>query len=186
MINVLILGKRNPVAKLVTRELNSRPDVHVTVFSANPQRTRDYVPELAGQNVIASFLGPMNVDLDFEALFDAIDQVRPPLKRFLMLSHAGVDHEVHGPLEYPGVSNLKEYFNEQRYAAKVVDESELPYTILRPVTLVKQPARRAPQLIEEGRPVPSGHVSVQSVARVALAVILKRQYLNQSIAIIDK
>ncbi|XIF20603.1 MAG: NAD(P)-dependent oxidoreductase [Acetilactobacillus jinshanensis] len=128
----------------------------------------------------------MDVDLDFEALFDAISQVMPPLHQFLMLSHAGIDDEVTGHVKFPGVENVAEYLNEQRYAAKVVDESEIPYTILRPVTMTRRPTSTRPKIIEEGQSVANGKVSYQNVAQVALDVIEGQLYVNQSIAIIDQ
>ena len=187
MSKVLVLGQHNLITQTVVKRLKLQSRFEVLTFGdKNPKLARNYLPYLQGVNIIASFLGPMDLDLDFEALFEAIHKIHPPLKQFLMLSTAGIDHEVQGPQSYPGVKDLKEYFNEQRYAIKVVDEEEVPYTILRPVEIIKTPARFRPRIIEEGNPVPAGQISYQNVAKVALDVIEKHCYLNQSIAVVNK
>ena len=186
MKNVLILGHQHPIAKAVNRALDDRAGFQPVMLESNDlDHASNYVKTLAHQNVIASFLGPMNVDLAFEALFDAIGQVHPPLTQFLMLSHAGVNSEFKGTVDYPGVSSVKEYLNEQRYAIKVIDESGIPSTILRPVRIVPG-SRSAVSVIQEGRPVPAGLVSRQNVVRIALDVIIHQRYLNQSIAIVNR
>lgn len=187
MTNVLILDQHSAVADLVAQKLKKIPNIKVTRLTGiDFKRAKSYVPVLRHQNIIASFLGPMGVDLDFEALFDAVSLVVPPIHQFLMMSHAGIDDEVTGPAIFPDVKNVPEYLNEQRYAVKVVDESEIPYTILRPVTITKQPAITEPRIIEEGQSVNNGTVSYQNVAQIAVDVIVGRRYLNQSVAIIDQ
>ena len=189
MEKILILGQKSLIAKQVVERLKLQTSISVSLLRLKPygyQHAQNYLTYLKGINMIASFLGPMDLDLDFEALFDAIHRVRPPLKQFLMLSSAGIDHEISGRMQYPGVTDWKEYLNEQRYAAKVVDEEEIPYTILRPVEIVKSLAKSKPEVIEEGVPVPAGRVSYQNVAKIALDVIIQKKYLNQSIAIVDR
>lgn len=187
MVNVLVLNQHSKIAHSVVRRLQKQTDFRVTELKDQDfKRSKTYVNALKRQNVIASFLGPMDVDLDFEALYDAISLVMPPLRQFVMLSHAGIDDEIIGKAKFPGIKNVSEYLNEQRYAAKVVDESEIPYTILRPVTVTSRPMTHDPMIVEEGHSVDNGTVSYQDVAQVATDVIAQHRYVNQSIAIIDK
>lgn len=141
-----------------------------------------YQAALQDQPVIFSALQGLDVDLAFEALFDAQYHQQLMLTRFVMLSTAGVDHEINGELTYPDITNVKEYLNQQRYAAKLVDESEFPYTILRPVTLTAD-AETEPQIIPEGATVPAGHVSRETVAAVATQILLNGEHDYQSLAI---
>jgi len=154
----------------------------VTEFSGDLATEETYVAPLQDSPIIFSALSGMDVDLAFEALFDAQYHQRLQLTRFVMLSTAGVDQEVTGDLTYPGIDNVKEYLNQQRYAAKLVDEAEFPYTILRPVTLTAE-AGTKPQIIKEGEPVPAGNVSRETVAQVAVDLLQNGGYDYQSLAI---
>lgn len=154
----------------------------VTEFTGDLTQETTYQEVLQDQPTIFSALTGMDVDLAFEALFDAQYHQQLPLTRFVMLSTAGVDNEVTGDLDFTGIVDVKEYLNQQRYAAKLVDEAEFPYTILRPVTLTTAPAT-APQIIAEGAAVPAGHVSRETVATVATSILIKGGYDYQSLAI---
>ncbi|WP_143463831.1 NAD(P)-binding oxidoreductase [Levilactobacillus enshiensis] len=154
----------------------------VTAFSGDLTKETTYVDALQDAPIIFSALEGMDVDLAFEALFDAQYHNQLKLTRFVMLSTAGVDHEVTGEMSYPGITDVKEYLNQQRYAAKLVDEAEFPYTILRPVTLTTDIAQ-TPQIIKEGEPVPSGTVSQATVAKVAVDLLKNGGADYQSLAV---
>jgi uncharacterized protein YbjT (DUF2867 family) len=154
----------------------------VTEFTGDLTKEASYQEALKDQPIIFSALTGMDVDLAFEALFDAQYHQRLQLTRFVMLSTAGVDQEVTGELDYPGITDVKEYLNQQRYAAKLVDEAEFPYTILRPITLTDDPAT-TPKIIKEGEAVPAGYVSRETVATVATQIVINGGYDYQSLAI---
>lgn len=199
MTTYLILGA-TPIGVAVARQLVNQPDTTVRyLHGATTQLPADladqvadltgdlhkavtYGPALQDRPVVFSALTGMDVDWAFEALFDTQYRQQLPLTRFIMLSTAGVDQEVTGDLEYPGITDVKEYLNQQRYAAKQVDEAEFPYTILRPVTLTDAPAA-TPKIIAEGQPVPAGTVSRETVARVAGELLLNGGHDYQSLAI---
>jgi len=75
-----------------------------------------------------------------------------------------------------------EILPQQRYAAKLVDAAEFPYTILRPVTLTTEVAQD-PQIIKEGEPVPAGTVSQATVAQVAVDLLKNGGADYQSLAV---
>ncbi|AYM03997.1 NAD(P)-binding oxidoreductase [Levilactobacillus yiduensis] len=154
----------------------------VTVLTGDLTQEATYGPALQDQPIIFSALSGMDVDLAFEALFDAQYHQRLTLTRFVMLSTAGVDQEVTGDLHYSGITDVKEYLNQQRYAAKLVDEAEFPYTILRPVTL-NDDAKRDPRIIKEGAAVPAGTVPRETVAQVAVQLMTDGGADYQSLAI---
>ncbi|MFC6289676.1 NAD(P)-binding oxidoreductase [Levilactobacillus angrenensis] len=173
-----------------TVRLLSAPDVavdpalaqQVSVLTGDLTKEATYGPALQDHPVVFSALSGMDVDLAFEALFDAQYHQRLTLTRFVMLSTAGVDQEVTGDLNYPGINDIKEYLNQQRYAAKLVDEAEFPYTILRPVTL-SDDTQREPQIIKEGTAVPAGTVPRETVAQVAVQLMTAGGADYQSLAI---
>lgn len=173
-----------------TVRLLSAPDVavapalaqQVSVLTGDLTKEATYGPALQDHPVVFSALSGMDVDLAFEALFDAQYHQRLTLTRFVMLSTAGVDQEVTGDLDYPGINDVKEYLNQQRYAAKLVDEAEFPYTILRPVTL-SDDTQREPRIIKEGTAVPAGTVPRETVAQVAVRLMTAGGADYQSLAI---
>ena len=186
MENVLILGNAGSLGELIQRKLSLNSGYRTFLFNGSKDQRRSYLNFLSDTNVIVSLLGPMDVDLAFEALFAAIHRIQPPLKQFIMLSSAGINHEVKGSLNHPGINNLKEYIDEQQYAIKIVDEEELPYTILRPVNLTNRKFSHRPMIINEGHPVPAGVVSYQTLADLVDQIIDNQSYLNRSIAVVDK
>lgn len=199
MTTYLIIGA-NAIAQTVARQVLTDPAATVRVVHAADQslpadlaaqvteiagdlhQAATYVPALQDRPSVFSALTGVDVDWAFEELFDAQYHQQLPLTRFIMLSTAGVDDEVTGELTYPGISDVKEYLNQQRYAAKQVDEAEFPYTILRPVTLTDEPAQ-TPTLIDEGQPVPAGTVSRETVAEVAADLLIHGGHDYQSLAI---
>lgn len=199
MTTYLIIGG-NAIGISVARQLLTQPDVtvrylhdpnvalpedlsnDVVAFTGDLHKAATYGPVLQDRPVVFSALTGMDVDWAFEALFETQYRQQLPLTRFIMLSTAGVDQEVNGNLTYPGITDVKEYLNQQRYAAKQVDEAEFPYTILRPVTLTDGPAT-TPKIIAEGQPVPAGFVSRETVARVAVDLLQTGGHDYQSLAI---
>ncbi|MHA8110511.1 NAD(P)H-binding protein [Lactobacillaceae bacterium Melli_B4] len=187
MKTILVLGSQKPIARLAIQELDRQSDVHVIEMDDQKHDLtydKTYLPFIKDVNIIISFLGPLDVDLDFEGLFDAIRSTNSQIEDFIILSTAGIDNEVAGPLNYPDINNVREYLNQQRYAIKVVDEAEIPYTVLRPVTMVNQDAGQL-TIYDEGQAMPVGTVSRETVAHIAVTAALKHQYVNQSIGLIE-
>lgn len=199
MTTYLIIGA-NTIGQAVAKSLLTQADVTVRVIHATDEtlpadlaaqvtdisgdlhQADTYVAALQDKPIIFSALTGADVDWAFEELFDAQYHHQLPLTRFVMLSTAGVDKEVTGDLDYGDISDVPEYLNQQRYAAKLVDEAEFPYTILRPVTLVDGPATPA-KIIDEGQPVPAGTVSRETVAQVAVDLLVNGGHDYQSLAI---
>ncbi|MCK8624633.1 SDR family oxidoreductase [Apilactobacillus sp. M161] len=185
MKKILVLGKNNLIAqKLIQILIKNNFDV-ITMNEQNLSDKNSYSNYLSDVDVIYSFLGPMDVDLCFEALFESINEGNINLRKFIMCSTAGVDKELDKPIKYPNVKDVKEYLNEQRYAIKIVDEYEIPYTILRPVELVDTAFGKV-FLYKEGETMPAGKVSTDIVSKIAYDVLQNGQYENTSIGIVEK
>ncbi|WP_429971743.1 NAD(P)H-binding protein [Fructilactobacillus sp. Tb1] len=182
MKSILLIGN-NAAEKLTAQQLQN--NYKVTEISSG-----DYTKEETYQNlpkdltIMASFVGPMDVDLVMEAFFDAVRHQHIKLEKTIMVSTAGIDNEVDGELDYPGVTDVTEYLREQRYAIKIIDEEEIPYTIFRPVNVINSKAG-TPKLINEGEKVPVGNVSHETIAKFVVAAITENKFKNQSIALIE-
>ncbi|TPR26321.1 NAD(P)-dependent oxidoreductase [Apilactobacillus micheneri] len=186
MKKILILGGNNLAAKKMVTMFHDNASFNVKVLSdINFDDEGSYIDEVKDVNIIYSFLGPMDVDLNFEALFSALDEVNPPLEQFVMLSTAGIDNELNEKVTYNNVDNAKEYLNEQRYAVKLVDEYEVPYTVLRPVEMTQKNNGKL-KIIDEGKSMDYGKVSFDNVANVAYNVVVKKEFINQSIGLIEE
>ncbi|USS93270.1 SDR family oxidoreductase [Fructilactobacillus ixorae] len=182
MTDTILLVGRGPLTDYVqdhlqtdqTKLLTKRHQLTTaTAYTALP-------PHLAAVVVTA---GPADVDLVVTELATALQRAHVEVQRWVFVSAAGVNGEVRGNLEYPGVTDVREYFREQRYASKIIDETELPYTIFRPGRLV---ARRqgSPHLFNEGEPVPTGVVSYETITAL-IAAAIGGKYANQSLAVVE-
>jgi hypothetical protein len=181
---LLILNQNNPIVSSLIPLLRQNPDIDYQIFSGNPESAGDYIKALRDVDWIFSALGPNDVDLDFEELFDAIDEVQPPISHFVMLSAAGVDDELVSPISYPGVKDQAEFLKQQRYAIKIVDESELPYTIIRLSKLSENDSLDY-KLFNEGIKMPNATVSSRAVAKLVLEVFQNNQLVNRSVGVIN-
>lgn len=120
-----------------------------------------------------------------EALFEAVDEIQPPISDIVMLSYAGVDDELDGSVEYPDVKDQEEFIKQQRYAIKIVDESEIPYSIVR-MSQLKDMHTTHYELYNEGSKMPVRTVSPQAVAKLAYEMLIEQKLINHSIGITDK
>ncbi|KPN79465.1 NAD(P)-binding oxidoreductase [Apilactobacillus kunkeei] len=184
MKKVLIIGNFHQLGKKVYDKLSNQYEVNL-LDGIDFEDVSAYADNLTGVNVIYTFLGPLDVDLQIGAVIQALDRVNPPLDQFIMLSTAGIDNELTEEVTYPDVDNNKEYLNQQRYAVKLVDEYEIPYTILRPVEIVDEQTGEL-DVIDEGISMQYGRVSADNVANTAVKVVEYQQFINQSIGLIER
>ncbi|WP_413628043.1 NAD(P)-binding oxidoreductase [Fructilactobacillus vespulae] len=183
MKKIVFIGKNN-LEEITKATLATNYEI-VEINAGDLTKTDTFANLPSDLAMLVSFVGPMDTDLIMEAFFAAVRAQKIKLERIIMVSTAGIDNEVEGTFPYPGVSDVAEYLRQQRYAIKVIDEEELPYTIIRPVEMVSKPSGN-PMVIEEGNPVPAGQVSYQTVAATIAEAVNTDRYKNQSIAVLDK
>ncbi|GHP14096.1 hypothetical protein YK48G_15210 [Lentilactobacillus fungorum] len=184
MKKLLCLNENHPVVAALHQRLIDDTTIHLQELTSNFQDSSAYVKVLPAVNWILAALGPNDVDLDFEALFAGIDEVQPPISHFVMLSYAGIDDELNQQPVYPGVKDFKEFIKQQRYAVKIVDEAEIPYSVIRLPRVVTQVSANY-RLFNEGQKMPNGHISANIVARLVLKAFKDNQFVNQSIGVIN-
>lgn len=190
MTKCLILGINQPVAKLVAKQLT---DMTVIGFSevdknadfyGDARKAATYLDIVSGVDVIYSDFTGMDVDWKLEAVFAALRQKQQQV-RTIMRSVAGIDEEVTDTLMYPGITDVDEFLKQQRYGIKIVDEAEMPYTVLRPI-INDQAGEGKVQLINEGQPVPDKPITEAAFAQVVVDEIQNGTHINQSIAVVGK
>lgn len=183
MMKSIVLIGNSQIEKLVAQRLQNHFNVtEITSGDLTKEDTYRNLPkDLA---MMISLAGPMDVDLVMESFFAAARQQQLQLEQVVMLSTAGIDNEVTGKLKYPNVSDVSEYLREQRYAIKIIDEEEIPYTIIRPVNVINEKTG-TPVLINEGKKVPVGNVSRETIADFIVQAIQTNQYQNKSIALLE-
>ncbi|WP_395319672.1 NAD(P)-binding oxidoreductase [Fructilactobacillus frigidiflavus] len=183
MMKSIVLIGNNKIEKLVAQRLQGQFELtEITEGDLTKAATYQHLP--TNLAMMISLAGPMDVDLVMDAFFSAARQQQLKLERVVMLSTAGIDNEVTGKLKYPGVKDVTEYLREQRYAIKMIDEEEIPYTIFRPVNVINEKTGN-PVVINEGEKVPVGNVSRETIANFIVQAIQANQYQNQSIALIE-
>lgn len=185
MKKLLIINQNSPVVLPLIGLLKSNNDIDVEVYSGDLESAEEYAKILPNTNLLFIAVGPNDADLYLESLFEAIDEVQPPISDIVMLSYAGVDDELNGSVEYAGVKDKEEFMKQQRYAIKIVDESEIPYSIIRMSQLKDEPISDY-RLFNEGNKMPVGTVSSRSVAKLAYDMLVEQKLINHSVGIIDQ
>lgn len=184
MKKLLILDNHSSVVGALLPLLDENDDISYHVFSGDLQSSGDYLQQLKDVDWILAAVGVKDADLDFESLFDAIDEVAPHISHFIMLSYAGVDDELTAPIHYRDVADPTEFIKQQRYAIKIVDESEIPYSIVRMVTLTDGP-RTEYDLYNEGVKMPAGQVAASNVADLVFDMLVNQKLINRSVGIVN-
>lgn len=122
-----------------------------------------------------------------DAVFDlvtAIDQGAVKPRKIIMLAVAGINDEVES-------TRLQQRFGQQcsdvilayQYAVKMIDELELPYTIIRAAKTVTKTTTSV--ISNEGQPVVGTQIGSSELSQLIVKTVLTDQYLNQSIGIAD-
>ncbi|KRK48583.1 NAD(P)H-binding protein [Secundilactobacillus kimchicus] len=186
----LVLGIDDQVGQLVAKRLVDQ--VSLTVFSSktvtgqvgDPHKAATYVDLLEDVDVVYSNFMGMDVDWKLEALFEAIRQTKANV-RTVVRSVVGVDDEATQPVSYPGITDPVTFLKQQRYAIKIVDEAELPYTVFRaaPVAVT---ATDDVLLINEGQPVNPAPITAEALAAVVAQELVEPQHVGQSLAVVGK
>jgi len=182
MEKVLIISQNDNVTDIISKQLVS--DFNVQQFNGDLNSDADYQAALVDTSVVITVLGPLDSDIYFDHLFDAIFDAGIQLNHFVMVTYSGIDDEVIGGREYLGVSDVKEFIKQQRYAAKIVDEAEMPYTIIRAGRLVDG-SNNEVELYDEGQPMPNETLSYASLAELIYRTITTHEHINKSIGVVN-
>lgn len=126
-----------------------------------------------------------NIETADQQVFDLVDQLdqrQTPPQRILMVAVAGVNEEVESELlqKWYG-KEAQQLILGQQYAIKMIDELELPYTIVRVAPLTQ----KATQIIvtKEGQKFAGKEVQTDLVADYLAQIIESNREINVSIGL---
>lgn len=122
------------------------------------------------------------VDDEVQELVAMIDHNLFPPAKIVMLS-------IPGTADDASTDQVKTWFGKQgpqwvmahQYAIKMIDELELPYTIIRSVPLIDQPTHS--RVLAEGQPMMGDHVGMDQLIQLLMTTLTTDRYRNQSIGL---
>jgi hypothetical protein len=112
---------------------------------------------------------------------DRLEEQQLQVNKIVFLATAGMDNEIDPT--WIEVQDVRELMLEVKYVAKLVDETELPYTIIRPVEVKSEVQNQGAEITPEGQPIPTAVVSERAVIKLVKQAILTEEYQNQSVGI---
>lgn len=129
-------------------------------------------------------LDEVDADLMTEAVIDIIVKQRYSFEKLVYLTRLGIDLEYSDQSFANSKIEYAEYLKQQRYAIKLIDELEQPYTVIR-IPELKVTNNPQPRIISEGQKIKQASVSHETIHEVLLKIMLTNQFDNQSIAVLD-
>ena len=172
-MKILAIGMDRPVSDVVAAELNTLTEVKVTIAE---------VQEAMGNyEVLYVDLLHLGMDEEFETVVDRLEEQQLQVNKIVFLATAGMDNEIDPT--WIEVQDVRELMLEVKYVAKLVDETELPYTIIRPVEVKSEVQNQGAKITPEGQPITTAVVSERAVTKLVKQAILTEEYQNQSVGI---
>ncbi|WP_040534989.1 SDR family oxidoreductase [Schleiferilactobacillus shenzhenensis] len=187
MTNVLILGAHGQIAQLAEKQLLQETTHHLTLFLRRASRltvtdpARETVIEgdatdpaalvkaLAGIDVVYANLGGKTIEKQAQAVVQAMDQTG--VHRLIWISTLGIYDEVPGAFGRWNHQMLDGgYLEPYTAAAKVIEGSDLAYTIIRPAWLSNKDIVSY-ETTEKGEPFKGTEVSRKSIADLVVQLI---------------
>lgn len=187
MTNVLILGANGQIAKLVEKQLLDETDDHLTLFLRNTGRLKVTDPKretvvegdatnkqaiikaLDGIDIVYANLSGKNIEDEAKTVVGAID--RTTLQRLIWISTLGIYDEVPGEFGKWNHQQLDGgYLQTYAAAAKVIEGSDLDYTIIRPAWLSNKDIVSY-ETTQKGEPFKGTEVSRKSIADFVVKII---------------
>jgi hypothetical protein len=179
-MKILAIGTERVVSKKILEKLNQKPDFSVIISeSTQAEKIVD-----GSYDVMYVDLLHIGMDEEFEVIVDQIENGTIKVNKIVFLATAGMDNEIDP--QWLEVQDLKELLLEVKYVAKLVDETELPYTILRPVEVQNEVQEDGFDIIAEGQQITDAKISEDALGQAVLEAIVTNNYINQSIGISSK
>ncbi|MEN2347114.1 SDR family oxidoreductase [Lentilactobacillus parabuchneri] len=187
MANVLILGAHGKIAQLVETQLLAETDHHLTLFLRNADRLKvtdskretviegdaadkgELIKALDGIDIVYANLSGKNIEDQAKAVVSAIG--RTNVQRLIWISTLGIYDEVPGNFGKWNHQQLDGgYLETYGAAAKVIEESDLDYTIIRPAWLSNKDIVSY-ETTQKGEPFKGTEVSRKSIADLVVSLI---------------
>ncbi|MCH3904934.1 MAG: SDR family oxidoreductase [Lactobacillus sp.] len=153
MVKVTILGAHGQIAQIVEKFVLADDEMDTTLFLRNASRLdklsnqatiyegdaadSDQVEKAAkGADIVYANLAGDNIKLQAQAVVEALHNDH--VKRLIWISSLGIYDEVPGKFGEWNKSYLGSYLTNYAEAAKVIEDSDLDYTIVRPAWLTNK------------------------------------------------
>lgn len=200
MANVLILGAHGQIATLARTQLLNETTHHLTLYLRNADRiknvdeTRETVIDgdvldadqlkaaMKGIDVVYANLGNAKIEDQAKAVVAAMDA--SGLKRLIWISTLGIYDEVPGAFGKWNHQQLDGgYLEPYTAAAKVIEASDLDYTIIRPAWLSNKDLVSY-ETTRKGEPFKGTEVSRKSIADLVTKLINDpTQHIHESLGV---
>ena len=186
MVKVLILGANGQIARLATSQLvDAKADLRLFLRNANRLQSEktgraeiidgdaanvaDLTQAMAGVDVVYANLAGHNIEQQAKSVVAAMTQTG--IKRLIWVSTLGIYDEVPGKFGQWNHQMLDDgYLPTYAAAAKVIEASELDYTIIRPAWLDNKDEVDY-ELTQKGEAFKGTEVSRKSVATYIVHLI---------------
>ncbi|KRM79044.1 oxidoreductase [Lapidilactobacillus dextrinicus DSM 20335] len=186
MVKVLILGANGQIARLATAQLvDAKADLRLFLRNANRLQSEktgraeiidgdaanvaDLTQAMAGVDVVYANLAGHNIEQQAKSVVAAMTQTG--IKRLIWVSTLGIYDEVPGKFGQWNHQMLDDgYLPTYAAAAKVIETSELDYTIIRPAWLDNKDEVDY-ELTQKGEAFKGTEVSRKSVATYIVHLI---------------
>ncbi|HJE86956.1 MAG TPA: SDR family oxidoreductase [Levilactobacillus hammesii] len=187
MTNVLVLGANGKIAKLATAQLLDNEQNHLTLFLRHAERLADAASDrvtvfegdassvanlksaMAGIDVVYANLAGHNIEDEAKAVVAAM--AASQVKRLIWISTLGIYDEVPGNFGQWNHQMLDGgYLETYAAAAKVIEGSDLDYTIIRPAWLDNKDEIDY-ELTKKGEAFKGTEVSRKSIAAVVAKLV---------------
>ncbi|MCF6420007.1 MAG: SDR family oxidoreductase [Furfurilactobacillus sp.] len=187
MQHVLILGAGGKIAKLTESMLLKETDATLTLFLRHPEKVTvsdeqretvvtgdaanvdDLARAMRGQDVVYANLAGSNIETQAQQVVKSMDEAK--VNRLVWISTLGIYDEVPGAFGKWNHQMLDDgYLPTYAAAAKVIEGSDLDYTIIRPAWLQNQDEVNY-ELTNKGDAFKGTEVSRKSIAAVVTSLI---------------
>ena len=199
MATVLILGAHGRIARLVEEQLErDHPQTRQILFLRNARRLgatkgNQTVIEgdatdgaavtraLVGVDIVYANLAGDNIETQATTIVSAMEHAS--CHRLVWISTLGIYNEVPGAFGQFNNATLGNYLTTYAAAAKVIENSSLDYTVIRPAWLTNKNAVDY-ELTQKGTPFAGTEVSRSSVADLVVSLIEHpEQHVRESLGV---
>lgn len=188
MSNVLVLGAAGKIARLAEEQLLDNTDAQLTLFLRRPERLEgkinkdrerlvdgdatnqeQLVAAMKGQDIVYANLAGSNIEKQATKIVAAMDQVG--IKRLIWISTLGIYDEVPGAYGKWNHQMLDGgYLETYSAAAKVIENSDLDYTVVRPAWLSNKNEIDY-EITQKGEPFKGTEVSRKSIGALVMKLV---------------
>jgi uncharacterized protein YbjT (DUF2867 family) len=198
--NVLILGANGQIARYVTNMLLDETDANLTLFLRQSSRLKNFSKNervtiiegdvldleklkaaMVGQDIVYANIDGSTMEKQAINIVSAMSSIN--VKRLIFISAGGIYDELPGEFGEWNKRMLGDILIPYQKSVEVLEESDLDYTVLRPVWLTNQDEIDY-ETTEKGETFKGTEVSRKSVAALVVKLIVNpEQEIRQSLGV---